>query len=198
MKVFIIRHGETIENERKEIMGHSQGTLSSTGIKQVIKLSKYLKSIKFDLIYSSDLYRAVTSTQLIASYHENTPIIYLKELREMNFGDYTGKKVYEVDWSKIPNGGESYDDIYERITDFINKYIINNTSNNILIISHHLLINTFIAIFKKLPSSVVNTLDHQKACALNIFELNYDGQLQNVISLNETNYTSIIRSGETN
>ncbi|MGE5393024.1 MAG: histidine phosphatase family protein, partial [Candidatus Saccharibacteria bacterium] len=44
MKLFIVRHGETIENAKKVLMGHHPGTLSAIGKKQAKALAKKLSA----------------------------------------------------------------------------------------------------------------------------------------------------------
>ena len=58
MKLIIVRHGETIENQAKILQGHLPGTLSNKGIEQAKTIALNLKQEKIAAIYSSDLARA--------------------------------------------------------------------------------------------------------------------------------------------
>ncbi|GBE19836.1 glucosyl-3-phosphoglycerate phosphatase [archaeon BMS3Abin17] len=71
MKLILVRHGETEENKRREIMGQKQGTLSSLGIEQAKKVAQRLKDEKIDYIFSSDLARASDTAKEIHKFHQN-------------------------------------------------------------------------------------------------------------------------------
>ena len=57
MKLYIVRHGETIANEKKIIQGQRPGRLTPQGRKQAEKLGQLLEVVNFDIIYCSDLTR---------------------------------------------------------------------------------------------------------------------------------------------
>jgi len=63
MKVTIMRHAETPANRERIIQGHQGGTLSDYGKKQAKRVSKRLMYEHIDIIYTSDLKRAVQTTQ---------------------------------------------------------------------------------------------------------------------------------------
>ena len=61
MQLVITRHGESVANAQGILQGHSEHPLSELGRQQAQELSKRLieKGFSFDLVYSSDLVRAV-------------------------------------------------------------------------------------------------------------------------------------------
>lgn len=91
MKLIITRHGETEENKSGIFQGHLPGKLSPLGIEQAKKLALRLKDENIDFIYSSDLIRSSDTAKEIAKFYPNTPIKFVKELRE-TFGGTSGKK----------------------------------------------------------------------------------------------------------
>lgn len=70
LKVYIVRHGQTDYNIKRLIQGHYNSSLNDSGRSQAVILGKYLRSntdIRFDAVFSSDLQRCITTTNLILS-----------------------------------------------------------------------------------------------------------------------------------
>jgi len=81
MKLFITRHGETIENINNICQGHIEGQLSKEGINQAKKLANRFKDEQINAIYSSDLNRAVDTAKQILKFHPDLTLILDKRLR---------------------------------------------------------------------------------------------------------------------
>ena len=120
--IYLLRHG--LDDESK-IGGWSDVSLTEDGIKQVKRTKEFiLENIEFKKIISSDIKRAC-DTALIVNESLNKKIIYTKELREQDKGDYNGKEKNKLDkndyflgdisiYDTYPNG-ESLLDLYFRI-----------------------------------------------------------------------------------
>lgn len=97
MTIYIVRHGETVENNAKILQGHLPGHLTEQGKTQVGTTANALAemNVPFDVIVSSDLQRAVDSADIIARRLqltvETTPL-----LRERNWGEFTGMSIAEA------------------------------------------------------------------------------------------------------
>lgn len=88
MKLFLIRHGQTVSNNQKVYVGQTDVMLTQEGREQAMAIRPILEKFTFDRVYSSDLQRAV-DTQLLALPFENpirTPL-----LREIDVGSAAGK-----------------------------------------------------------------------------------------------------------
>lgn len=177
MKLYIVRHGETEENIEGVIMGHHHGILSELGKKQVIRLANQLKNYKFNHIYSSDLQRCVDTAIEIKKFYTNTPITFTKQLRETNFGVFQGTKSADVDWNKFGSdimtrkltGGESFGEIINRVSIFLDGIKKDHKNDSILIVTHSGIINAFISIIKQIP--VQQVFDKFDAKNADIFEV---------------------------
>ena len=89
MKMFMIRHGESEANFRKEHVGWGQVPLTEKGQEDARLAGEILKNYSFDKVYSSDLIRAM-QTQKIALPNE---VAELSELiREQDVGRLSGKR----------------------------------------------------------------------------------------------------------
>ena len=80
VKITYFVHGTTTDNEKKISSGWFDVGLSELGIKQSIELWDKVKDKHFDVVFCSDLKRAVSSTGL--TFKDKVKIIQDKRLRE--------------------------------------------------------------------------------------------------------------------
>ena len=94
MKLYFVRHGKTIWNLEGRFQGASgDSPLLEKSIDTLKQLGQYLQEIPFDVIYSSDLPRAVTSAQIIQSQlKDSCPLQETSLLREWQLGKLEGAK----------------------------------------------------------------------------------------------------------
>jgi broad specificity phosphatase PhoE len=145
MRLYVIRHGETEENLNGIIQGQNPGKLTGRGIEQAKQLALRLKDESFDLIFSSDLQRAVDTAQYIASFHR-TPIHFTSELRERGAGIFQGRSRDELHRAEresdlplidfIPELGESFRDLHIRAARFLDMLYSRFNNETILLVSH--------------------------------------------------------------
>ena len=72
--LYLVRHGETVDNANKIMQGQTQGELNTKGIEQARTVAKNLASEHFDAIVSSDLKRSFDTASIIAEPHGLTVI----------------------------------------------------------------------------------------------------------------------------
>ena len=133
-------HGTSTDNEKGICSGWSDVDLSELGKKQLAGLKNKIKDSKFDLVYCSDLKRAVHTASIL--FYNLAPIIPDSRLRECNYGEYNGQPASIVEpllpeyiTKKFP-GGESYENVKTRIEDFLNSLKKDHDGKAIAIISH--------------------------------------------------------------
>ncbi|NJM15105.1 MAG: histidine phosphatase family protein [Bacteroidales bacterium] len=85
MEIYIIRHGETIWNTQNRIQGQQDSPLTATGIEQAENVGKRLQGIHFNILYSSDLPRAMRTSEIINKYVGLPGITPEPGLRERHF-----------------------------------------------------------------------------------------------------------------
>lgn len=145
-KIYIVRHGRTKENYRGIITGLLPGSLDKVGKKQAELLGKFLASKDISIIFSSDLQRTIETTNILnSSFEIPAEVIYSELLREVDFGDYTGKKIAEVDWNNLPENYENFSQTTKRAQEFFtilkNKIKERKFEGNVLIVTHRIFIN---------------------------------------------------------
>ncbi len=140
IKITYFVHGTTTDNEKEISSGWSDVELSELGIQQSIDLRDLIKNKKFDIVFCSDLKRAVESAEL--TFKDKVEILQDKRLRECNYGEYNAKSSEIVESmqekmvvDKFP-GGESYEDVKNRINDFLDFLKQNYEGKSVAIIAH--------------------------------------------------------------
>jgi broad specificity phosphatase PhoE len=140
VKITYFVHGTTIDNENGISSGWNDVELSTLGIKQSKDLKTDISNKKFDVVFVSDLKRAVDSAKL--TFGEIVPIVQDKRLRECNYGDFNGKLSEIVEplqeksiFDRMPNG-ESYEDVKVRILDFLKDLKNNYDGKSVAIVAH--------------------------------------------------------------
>ncbi len=94
-RIIAIRHGETEWNLKGCFQGHKDSALSALGRRQAAAVGRRLSREPFDVIYSSDLGRALDTAGAIASLSGHT-IRPDAQLRERNFGVLEGLTEAEI------------------------------------------------------------------------------------------------------
>ncbi|GLB34724.1 putative calcium proton exchanger [Lyophyllum shimeji] len=92
-RVYLVRHGETDENRDKIIQGQLDTRLNSMGLRQARLVGEALRSVPFEIAFSSDLTRATTTAETILAHHPNVRLQRQPELRERYMGELQGKVV---------------------------------------------------------------------------------------------------------
>lgn len=144
MLLTLARHGETQENIDNIIQGQLPGSLTDNGVRQAVELGELLKDEHFDAIISSDLSRCTDTAEYVRLHHPGVYFAFSEELRERGFGDYEGRKGKDVDWGLYgesfytakPGGGESVQDLANRVRRYINKLLSARKDQKVLLITH--------------------------------------------------------------
>lgn len=145
--VYFVRHGQTAANAGSIMQGHTDVPLDETGLKQADVIAQRLKDFPFDVIYSSDLSRALVTAEKIAG---NRPVIVTEQLREWNLGHWQGKSLDEIrtlyheehqiyladDPEFTVVDGESSREFAERAANFMQEIADKHPGKNVLCVSH--------------------------------------------------------------
>jgi len=140
VKITYFVHGTTTDNQKHISSGWFDVELSDLGVKQSKELPTQIGDKKFEVVFCSDLKRAVDSANI--SFEGKFQIIKDERLRECNYGDYNAKPSEEVEplqeksiTTPFPNG-ESYEDVKARIKDFLDYLKENYDGKHIAIVAH--------------------------------------------------------------
>lgn len=158
-KVYIVRHGETEWNVAGKMQGCKDSNLTPLGVEQAKWLGERLRDKHIDRIYSSPLYRARHTAELIKG-ERDIEILDEHDLRELELGEWEGLRKCDVEkmdkhnmlnfWENTedfnpPNGAESFYELVDRAYNVIMKLVRENKDKTILIVSHTITIKSFMA-----------------------------------------------------
>lgn len=131
-------HGTTTDNENGTSTGWNPGELSELGKQQSIELKKLIAGKKFDVVFSSDLKRAVDSARFMFGKNFQTDV----RLRECNYGDLNGAVETTVEPlylkhidTPFPNG-ESLRDVEKRIRELLRDLAERYAGKHIAFVAH--------------------------------------------------------------
>lgn len=134
-------HATTTDNEAHLASGWNDVDLSELGQKQTLEPVERSKDRVIEVIFSSDLQRAI-KTGVPTAKEMKIPLYVDERLRECNYGDLTQHPKSETDSMKadsidnpFPNG-ESYQDCMKRMGDFLNWLKENFDGKTVMIIGH--------------------------------------------------------------
>ena len=181
--VYLVRHGESTANVAHICAGSIDVALTKRGRLQAEKLADYLSDKNIDAIYSSDSKRAHNTVQPTAD-RKGLTITATPLLREAFTGVWEGMftsdiiETYSEEWtywkemhgdSRAP-GGESRDEVRDRMYEAISKIAEKNDGKTILIASHAIAIRSFMGpVFNKTQEEGYRDLPVIKNAALSIF-----------------------------
>lgn len=152
MRLYFIRHGQTDWNLTGRIQGSLDIPLNENGRNQAERLTKAMKERPVTAVFSSPMKRAAETARWVAesaSSDEKVPVIYVKELSEISYGDWEGQTMEEIlenhgeeyeKWWKDPEngappGGESMVQIMERCKTAWEK-ILKEAKGDVAVVSH--------------------------------------------------------------
>lgn len=137
VKIVYFVHGTTYDNASGKCSGWKQVELNELGREQAVKLGDANKDRKFDVIFTSDLIRAIDSSNLAFPNYDK---IIDSRLRECNYGFNDGgdksKVVYEEHIDKPFPNGESLFDVEKRMREFLDEVKKEYSSKTIAIVAH--------------------------------------------------------------
>jgi len=140
VKITYFVHGTTTDNEQEISSGWFDVGLSELGVQQSIELKDRIGDKHFDVVFCSDLKRAVHSAEL--TFKDEVKIIQDKRLRECNYGKYNAQSSEIVEPMQEENimdrfpDGESYEDVKKRINDFLDFLKKNYDGKSVAIVAH--------------------------------------------------------------
>ena len=155
-KLVLVRHGQSEWNAKNLFTGWKDPKLTDLGIQEAIKAGDLLetRNLKFDLMFTSDLFRAQETGRLILEQMNQTDIQVIEDqsLNERNYGDLAGLNkdearekwgeeqvhIWRRSFDVPPPGGESLKNTAERVLPYFEIKIMPKVKEglNILIAAH--------------------------------------------------------------
>jgi len=202
MNVYLIRHGEPELLNDNVYRGHSDLSLSETGLRQAELLDKRLSDAKIGAIYSSPLKRAVQTVEPL-SKSLNLEIQRAESINDVDFGSWTGLTVDEViekypsefeKWQKTPldstfDSGYSIRELQKNVVEWLND-IVNGEYEAVTIATHKILLRLIVMSIIDAGNDKFFDYDFE-TCSISVIENEGNGFV--VKSLNDTSHLEILK-----
>ena len=144
--IFLVRHGETVDNARQIMQGQTQGELNEMGLKQAQEVAARLSSEAIDAVVASDLHRAIQTAEIIAKPHglpvETTPL-----LRERDWGGFTGRFIPDLRGEVWPDDIESEEALLQRAHDFLQIMTATYDGKRVVAVGHGIINKAILAVY---------------------------------------------------
>ena len=131
--LLLARHGETDWNREGRWQGHAPTPLNETGRAQARALARRLAAERLDVVYSSDLPRALETARIVASAL-GLEIRTEPGLRELDVGSRQGLTSAELDG--VAWDGETYDAHRERVLAAVHRIVAGHPRGRVLAVTH--------------------------------------------------------------
>ena len=190
MRTFImVRHGQSETNVKKAFTGQIDAPLTDTGREQAWRMAAYVNRYKVDKIYVSPLQRAVETAEAIA-VTQNCPVERQDALMEINAGFWQGLTFDEVSrrypqthgaWKSnfdtaAPDGGETCQQVYERVTEFFRDVIHHTQEETVCFVAHAIPIRMMEKYMLNIPAQEISWVPNASVTVYT-----YDGAFRAVV-----------------
>jgi probable phosphoglycerate mutase len=161
LKIFLIRHGETIGNASR-VVQHPADPLSPRGVAQAERLARRLAREGVARIVSSDYARARTTAECLRR-ETGAPLSFEPLLQERSFGDLRGTPYAQIDFDMFgtdyePLNGESWPVFHARVDRAwvrVQQQLAATTDGHLAVVTHGLVCRSLAARHLTLPDGAV-------------------------------------------
>ena len=178
-KLVLVRHGQSEWNAKNLFTGWKDPKLTDLGIQEAIKAGDLLetRNLEFDLMFTSDLFRAQETGRLILKQMNQTDIQVIEDpsLNERNYGDLAGLNkdearekwgeeqvhIWRRSFDVPPPGGESLKNTAERVLPYFELEIMPKVKEglNILVAAHGNSLRSLVMELEKISSEEIVKLE---------------------------------------
>ncbi|KFA60127.1 hypothetical protein S40285_09551 [Stachybotrys chlorohalonatus IBT 40285] len=147
MRLFLVRHGETVDNVAHVYAGSRDSALTAHGVVQARRLASHIvHRVAATHIFASNLQRAAKTAEIVRDAQKTVhgtdiPVVQLPELREKDFGSTEGVKFGEG--KSQPLDSETQDAQKARVDRFIDDYLvplISVDSSTCVVVAHGIIL----------------------------------------------------------
>ena len=193
MKIYLIRHGESLANlglVSANFSMDNQNSLSKKGENQIQAIIPAFQNCNIVQIFSSPMKRAVESAEILQSGLVGKPKIILdNRLKEIDYGIFTddrdnpemqniAKRQIAGDQEIRFGGGENIREILERFLDFLVDIYKENQNDEIIVFSHGRLLSI---VSKKIEELCQNNIKKSKIDNASIIEVELNNNEINIL-----------------
>lgn len=157
--LYLVRHGETIDNANQIMQGQTQGELNDIGVAQAQALRKKFVSVQIDAFVTSDLNRAVHTCRILAQGRD-VPITETPLLRERDWGDFTGQYIPSLADKPWPDNVESAERLQARARNFLTWLRVTYPNMTVVAVGHGIINKAIQSVYHHKPMSQIPRMDN--------------------------------------
>lgn len=198
-KIYLIRHAEAEGNIYRRIHGHYNSLITDNGYRQIAALCGRFQTIPLNVMYSSDLFRTMTTAGAVCRL-QNLTLTTRSELREVNMGiweDHTWGEIARSDAQQLEyfnhtsskwnvKGGETFEVLRRRISRAILGIAADHPGQTVGVTCHGSAIRNALAVFKGMSVEESAMLGHSDNTAVTLLEV--EGNTVRVIFENDNSH----------
>jgi len=157
--LYLVRHGETVDNANQIMQGQTQGELNENGLRQAHELCEQWKSREIDVVMASDLKRAVDTAAIIAVPH-GLKVVTTPLLRERDWGGFTGRYIPSLKNEVWPDDIETLENLLSRAGEFIAYVRKTFPGKKVLAVGHGIINKAVQAVYFKKSMSEIQKMSN--------------------------------------
>ena len=165
--LYLVRHGETVDNANQIMQGQTQGQLNENGIKQAREFSEEWKNKPLDVVIASDLKRSVDTAKIIAEPH-HLEVLSTPLLRERDWGSFTGRYIPDLKGETWPDDIETLENLLSRAGEFIAYVKRTFPGKKVLAVGHGIINKAIQSYYYQKP---MNEIQRMQNAEVRILEL---------------------------
>jgi len=175
-QLFLLRHAEVESKYQRVFGGRIDMDLSPRGHDQAAALARYVGVHQFDAVYASPMKRVQQTLRPLEAQLATPPVV-IEDLREIDFGDWTGlgrdevftryrirafQWLEQVECAGIPNG-ECRSTFAARVEPCVRRILTENHGRSVAIVCHGGVIRMILSLLLDLPLSKMAAFDIEYA-----------------------------------
>ena len=165
--LYLVRHGETLDNANQIMQGQTQGELNDNGIKQAQQFSDEWKDEAIDVVVASDLKRSIDTARIIAEPH-NLEVITTPLLRERDWGGFTGRFIPDLKGEVWPDDIETLENLLSRAGEFIAYVKQTFPGKKVLAVGHGIINKAIQSVYYQKPMNEIQRMSNAEVRTLEL------------------------------
>ena len=157
--LYLVRHGETVDNANQIMQGQTQGELNENGLRQAQELGEQWRNREIDVVIASDLRRSVDTAAIIAAPH-GLEVVMTPLLRERDWGGFTGRYIPSLKDEVWPDDIETLENLLSRAGEFIAYVKKTFPGKKVLAVGHGIINKAIQAVYYKKSMSDIQRMSN--------------------------------------
>lgn len=178
MKLYVVRHGETMMNVLKLINGHNEIGLNIKGKMQASKAAHAMENEHIDMVFCSPLKRTKQTCNIIIN-SKDMDVIYEPRLKErdaksLQFTSENNIKLdewYDITKDILYKDTEGFKSVFERISEFLKELETKYPDKSILLVTHGDVCKAIYTHYFKLKNAKEISAFYQDNCEIKKYTL---------------------------